>query len=109
MGKIRRRQVTETVFTFSAYDLDGSVTEAIEWLENIGNEHGGEARLDFDGYDCTEYSIDVTRDETDAELNRRQKAHDRMLEAQAQRETAQEARDMETYQRIKAKIEGGDG
>ena len=77
MAKIKKLQVSKVVANISCYSLEGNLQEAIEYLTTLSKKYPN-ARLDYgmhDAYsDGYSFNIEITREETDEEYNKRVEA-----------------------------------
>jgi hypothetical protein len=91
-------KISEIVSTINLYDLEGSLDEAIEYLENLREKFlGKDLRLEISSYgsDGSEYLNCVyQRPENEKEI-----------EARKLREKKQEEYELEQYNRLKKKYE----
>ena len=116
---MERKIKKELVERFSAYDLDGTIDEAIQKLQDLKDAHGPDLTLDveYDYYDeTTEIAVYTERPETDEEFQRRKdraakaaetRRRNAALKAEqaAAAAAAQEENERELYEKLRAKFE----
>lgn len=97
--------VNEVIRTYDIYDLEGSIEDLIQILQNIRDKYPGEIRIDTE-YEYPFYSdherdavikIILRREENDAEKQER-------LSAERMRLESTEKREYEQYLRLKEKF-----
>lgn len=68
-----KKMIFKEVTTIGKYDLDGTLDNAVKYLEGLIEQHGKDARLDteedYDG--IWSFSVQVEREETDTEYELR--------------------------------------
>lgn len=93
------------------YSLEGSLEDAIGYLQNIRSEQYGQNYYSFylqvnEDYDYTDLSLYGIRKETDSERNKRlKKQKNARLNQQKQKEKI-ELQEREMYEKLKRKFDG---
>lgn len=106
MGKLRRKQVTER---YGSIYFSGPVTEIIDELNTLLLKLGESAFVEnSDPWDDSSFAIYYHREETDKELNKRQRAHDKELKKEQKRKEELEEYERAQYAILKAKFENED-
>ena len=101
--QIEKISVSEFIATFSPYDLEGTLEDAVKYLQNQFQLND---KIEFyysDEY--SEYSVYRTRLETDKEYAARMKAEEQALAKQKKSKENKELRDRKEYERLKKKFE----
>lgn len=105
MGKLERRQIREDLISWSFYDLDGRLEDAIAKLEELRLTLGDDINIyvDYDYDDSGVINFYRMREETDAEY---QKRVDRYNKSKAKEKKNREERERKEYERLRKKFEG---
>jgi hypothetical protein len=96
--QIEKQTITSIIFTFNPYDLEGTVENAIKFLQEKFQPND---RLDY----YNEYSVYRDRLETDKEYVSRMHAEEQALAKQKKSKENKELRDRKEYARLKKKFE----
>lgn len=106
MGKVKRKLKTEFVKTLSVYDMEGSIQDLIERLNNISKEFPEHSNFSIDAEyydDSVDFYIYAARLETQLEADKRAKeAKEAKIAAQA-RKLKKEKEERAELARLQAK------
>lgn len=105
MGKLKRKRIEVDLISWSFYDLDGRLEDAIAKLEELRLTLGDDIKIDtgcdYDGFPLIYFY--QTREETDAEYQERV---DRYNKTKATEKKNREERERKEYERLRKKFEG---
>ena len=100
-----KKIITEMVTDVSPYEMDGTLQQVLTQIQQWITNHGPDARLNWDGDHWQRYSdspspryeININREETDVEYQKR-------IADETLKQTQQDARDKKEYDRLQKKF-----
>jgi hypothetical protein len=100
-----KKIITEMVTDVSPYEMEGTLQQVLTQVQQWIVDHGPDARLNWDGDHWPQYSdspspryeININREETDVEYQKR-------IADETLKQTLQDARDRKELERLQAKF-----
>ena len=100
-----KKIITEMVTDVSPYEMEGTLQQVLTQIQQWITNDGPDARLKWNGdhwpqysdSPCPRYEINITREETDVEYQKR-------IADETLKQTQQDARDKKEYDRLQKKF-----
>jgi hypothetical protein len=105
--KVPKRRITTILEDVSPYDLECSLSDLGNKIQDWINKYGPDARLDWDAYfqyghdsnPSPRFNIKIDREETEDE-------YDERLQKESVQQSAREAQERAEFERLRTKFEG---